>query len=383
MNIVIIITDNYPNKFSATNVKAEFIAKGLMKNGVKVTIVDVPYGTDGVHQVTCGITQDQVDYIQLPQTGQNIKRAWKNLHFYKEILNKLYLTDDDNIVLFGFFFFPFYLRLCHIAKKCGYKKYLLYHEWNIKTSHPSFLAAFEDYLMTFTFGYFLDGILPISHFLEKKCKMFHKPQMILPIMAEFKEEKSISSIGNHFSFCANVNYLLRNKIIIEAFDSLHLIKPECELCLVLFGKEKEIEELQIYIDTLNSKDNIFIKSKIPQKELMQLYRTSRALIIPLDPNNIADKARFSQKIAEYLCSARPIITNNVGEIPYYLQDRKDALIVDYSVDGFTGAMKFVFDNEEEVKKIGQQGFIAGKEKFGVEKNSTRLISFIKSTIKNL
>jgi hypothetical protein len=119
---------------------------------------------------------------------------------------------------------------------------------------------------------------------------------------------------------------------------------------VLFGKEKEIEELQKYIDTLNSKANIFIKSKIPQKELMQLYRTSRALIIPLDPNNIADKARFSQKIAEYLSCARPIITNNVGEIPYYLQDRKDALIVDYSVEEFTGAMKYVFDNEEDAEK---------------------------------
>lgn len=381
MNIVIIITDNYPNKFSATNVKAEFIAKGLIKKGVKVTIVDVPYGTDGIQQVTYGITQDQVNYIQLPQTDQNIKRAWKNLHFYKEILNKLYLPDDDNIVLFGFFFFPFYLRLCHIAKKCGYKKYLLYHEWNIETSHPSFLAAFEDYLMTFTFGYFLDGILPISHFLEKKCKMFHKPQMILPIMAEFKEEKNIPPIGAHFSFCADVKYLLRNKIILDAFERLYRIKPECKLCLVLFGKENDIKSLQAYLDTLTSKDNILIKSKIPQDELMQLYRTSRALIIPLDPKSIADKARFSQKIAEYLSCARPVITNNVGEIPYYLHDRKDSIIVDYSVEGFVEAMKYVCENKEEAQKIGIQGFVSGKEQFDVDVNCTRLLSFIKTTIK--
>lgn len=381
MNIVLIVTDSYPNKITATNIKAEFIAKGLTKKDVVTTIVDIPYGTDGNHQVTYGFTQNKIRYIQLPQTGQNIKKAWDNIHLYEEILKGLYLSDDDNVVILGFFFLPFYLRLCHIAKKCGYKKFFLYQEWNIKTRHPSFLAAIEDYLMTYTFGYFLDGILPISHFLEKKSKMFHKPQMILPIMAEFKEESPMPSIGVHFSFCAHVKYLLRNKIILEAFEKLNHIKPECKLCLVLSGEENDMKNLQAYLDTLTSKADIFIKSKIPQDELMQLYRTSRALIIPLDPKSIVDKARFSQKIAEYLSCARPVITNNVGEIPYYLHDRNDAIIVDYSVEGFVEAMKYVCENEEDALKIGKQGFVSGKENFDIGINCTRLLAFVKATFK--
>ena len=381
MNIVLIDTAGYPNKLNATNIKAEFIARGLAENGGVTTIVDIPYGTDGNLQVTYGFSQNKIRYIQLPQTGQNIKKAWENIHLYEEILKELYVQDDDNVVIFGFFFLPFYLRLCHIAKKCGYKKFFLYEEWNVKTKHPSFIAALEDYLMTYTFGYFLDGILPISHFLEKKSKRFHKPQMILPIMAEFKEEEKMPPIGNHFSFCANVKYLLRNKIILEAFEKLHHVKPECKLCLVLSGKEYDMNNLQAYLDTLTSKANIFIKYKIPQNELMQLYRSSYALICPLDPRNIVDKARFSQKIAEYLSCARPVITNNVGEIPYYLHDRDDAIIVDYSVEGFFEAMKYVCENEGEAIKIGRQGFYSGKDKFDIGINGTRLLGFIKSTIK--
>ena len=70
---------------------------------------------------------------------------------------------------------------------------------------------------------------------------------------------------------------------------------------------------------------IFIQ-QIPYVELIEIYESSLGLLIPLDPNSLADIARFSQKIAEYLSSSRPVITNNVGEIPYYFTDRKDIII---------------------------------------------------------
>lgn len=380
MNIVIIITDNYPRKFSATNIKAEFIARGLSAKGCKVTIVDVPYGTNGVYSLTEGRTQTGVDYIQLPQTNQSIGKAWGNLSFYKEIFRKLYQPGEDNVVFFGFFFLPFYLRLCNIANKCGYRKYLLYHEWNIKTPHNSCISAIEDYVMTFSFGYFLDGIFPISHFLEKKCRMFRKPQMILPIMAEFNEAHVRPIVGNHFSFCANVDYLLRNKIILDAFEELYLKRDDANLYLVLFGEEKKMQQLQAYLETLKSKNNIFIKSKVPQEELIDLYKKSVALIIPLDPKSVADKARFSQKIAEYLSSSRPVITNNVGEIPYYFTDRKDIIIADYTVDGFLKAMLFAISDKDAATKIGEQGFLKGRQEFGIDNNCNRIIDFIEKNL---
>ena len=62
------------------------------------------------------------------------------------------------------------------------------------------------------------------------------------------------------------------------------------------------------------------------------------LLIPLDPNSLADIARFSQKIAEYVSTSRPIITSNVGEIPYYFKDKENAIICEYSAKSYADAM---------------------------------------------
>ena len=111
-----------------------------------------------------------------------------------------------------------------------------------------------------------------------------------------------------------------------------------------------------------------------------MYKKSVALIIPLDPKSVAYKARFSQKIAEYLSSSRPVITNNVGEIPYYFTDRKDIIIADYTVKGFLKAMLFAISDKEAATKIGEQGFLKGRQEFGIDNNCNRIIDFIEKSI---
>ena len=50
-----------------------------------------------------------------------------------------------------------------------------------------------------------------------------------------------------------------------------------------------------------------------------------ALLIPLS-NSEKDKARFPTKIAEYLASARPVVSSNIGEFANYATNNKNAVL---------------------------------------------------------
>ena len=121
---------------------------------------------------------------------------------------------------------------------------------------------------------------------------------------------------------------------------------------------------------------ILIKRKLPYKELLRLYSDAIALIIPLDPDSEQDKARFSQKIAEYTSSKTPIITNWVGEIPYYFHQGKDVVIAqDYSEKGFSDVFLWCLSHKQELLEIGYHGYQIGKENFNYKKMGIELFNF--------
>lgn len=123
-----------------------------------------------------------------------------------------------------------------------------------------------------------------------------------------------------------------------------------------------------YIVAKKMEHEIIIKRKLPYKELLRLYSDAIALIIPLDPDSEQDKARFSQKIAEYTSSKTPIITNWVGEIPYYFHQGKDVVIAqDYSEKGFSDVFLWCLSHKQELLEIGYQGYQIGKENFNYKK----------------
>ena len=68
-----------------------------------------------------------------------------------------------------------------------------------------------------------------------------------------------------------------------------------------------------------------IAGYVSRAELLALYQSARALLIPLF-DDVRSNARFPTKIGEYLASARPIVTTAVGEIPRYFEDGVNAVV---------------------------------------------------------
>lgn len=150
------------------------------------------------------------------------------------------------------------------------------------------------------------------------------------------------------------------------------------LILILSGPISQIEKVQDYIREARLTEGITIKTKLPYAELLQAYQQARALLIPLNPDCEQDHARFSQKIAEYLSSGTPVISNRVGEIPYYFENSKNMILTDYSAKGFANSFKWVQDNPIKATEIGRKGFETGVSEFNYETFGKKLDGFLQT-----
>lgn len=374
MNIVLITSEGYPFQFSANNSKTEFIARGLKEYGCKVTIVDTALGTKGLSNEQAGISQKGIQYYLLPRKGK-LTTIFKNLPKLWRILKKE-KQAKDNYVILGMTLYPAFVLTAILCMLQGYKRTALFHEWHIGCKQPNIIYKIEAWLKDKTFGYFLNGIFPISHFLLEKGEQFHKPQMILPVMASYDREVHPYAGEYNFTYCGHANYLLRNHLVLDAFKIVIEEYPKAKLILILFGNEKQMQEVRQFVRE-TSISSIEIKNQIPEEELYKLYDTSLGLLIPLDPSSLQDKARFSQKIAEYIGSKRPIITNNVGEVPYYFTNEKSALIVDYTPEAFAEGMIKLIQRTDLANSIGNEGYNIGIHHFEYHTESNKIANFIR------
>lgn len=371
------VSDGYPLKFSANNSKGEYIARGLKIAGCNVAMLDEFYGTKGVKKTMDGISEKGIDYLLLPRIGRlstpfhTIPAIWSYLKKRKEKKGK-------NHIIIGMKFYPLYIIICLMAWFLGYTRSSLYHEWHVSLVKSKIKIFSEAWFKDITFGYFLNGIFPIGHFLENKAKKFNKPLMIVPVLAEYKRMPFSGKKRDGFAYCCGAAYLMRNRLILDSFKKLILSEgmSDLKLVLILIGKESELKDVANLINSLNLSNNVIMKSQISQSELAKIYDNAIGLIVPLDPHNVQDIARFSQKIAEYVASKRPIITSNVGEIPYYFKDNESAKIVPYNSEGYFQGMKALAEDSSLAYKIGLGGYDVGCQFFDYIKVGQHMKEFI-------
>ena len=382
MNNIIFLgcTQNYGYQFSAANTKVEFLAKGLKELGDHCTIHNGIIGTAQIAKKDIKQNSFVGSIITYPKKGNQFISWILNLPQLSEDLKSCYKKGFNNYIILEAPDYHIYLLYVILAKILKYKIAVISHEWlpTISSTHPIRKPA--AFLYTFTFGYFADTILPISEYIIKKIQRFKKPYIKIPITAEFNQLTSKrANVEKYFLYCVYAAY---TRVIFQIIDAFTKYKTEStsnnsKLILILAGSQEHILAIQNYINKNELQKEITIKSKIPYSTLVDLYSNAQALIIPLDPDNKQDEARFSQKIAEYLSSGSPIISNNVGEIKHYFTDKKDIILCDYDVNGFIDAFKWVSNHPTEAKQIGANGFYLGKKEFDYRVLAQRLHNFLK------
>lgn len=376
-------TKSYPLQFSATNTKVELMARGLMQMGDNILIVDGIVGDNAIFKTYKGLSSVGLNYILYPFMWHQLVSWLFNLNrLYIDLRNNKSKTLKNIIILESPDYHLFLIYIIY-AKLLGYQVASIFHEWGlaVKGVHP--LRKPSVWLYSYTFGYFVNGIMPISHFLQKKSAHFKRKSILLPILAEYSRDVHLSlnetdAKESYFLYCANAAYKRTVEFIVETYEEYRKLGGKQNLILVLSGSLHDINRVQKIISTKKISNYINIKSKLPYTELLENYKKATGLIIPLNPNSLQDRSRFSQKIAEYISSNRPIITSNVGEIPYYFKNNESAFIVeDYSPHGYASKMIDIENNCELANKVGYNGRKVGEENFNYNNYGIKLHTYFK------
>ncbi len=101
--------------------------------------------------------------------------------------------------------------------------------------------------------------------------------------------------------------------------------------------------------------NIVVKFNIPDKDLLQLYRTASMLILPLKD------CTANNSILEGLASGLPIITNKVGGIPDYTNEKCASYFESGDVNTLTDNINYLLDNPVEIKRMSREALGKSKE----------------------
>lgn len=371
-------TQDYSFQFSAANSKTELIARGLIKSGDSCVIHNGIVGTKNVTKNTFHNNNYSIKTITYKQYFNRHISCFFNAFILFSDLRTLKKTSHKNIAILELPDFHIFLFYIFILRILNYKIGVIAQEWGPTITTNHWLRKPFIKLYSTSFGYLVDFIFPISEFIINKIKHFEKPYLKVPILAEFINDKQVNEVekNNLYVYCVFAAYTRVIFIIIKAFKLFCKNQNNKKLMLVLSGNEAQISLISDYILKANIEDKIIIRSKIPYNELIAIYKSADALLIPLDPDHTQDKARFSQKIAEYLSTGSPIITNSVGEINYYFENNKNIITVPYSVLGFCNALKWVTENREKAKEIGLNGFNLGLNYFDYIKNGFLISNFL-------
>lgn len=377
MNVVIMCSRGYGSSFSAINTKSELIALGLIAAGVDVHIIDSVKGIRAINCCQEKISQAGVPYAAFPE-GRG-KRLLSNIKEYKSLLLKYKKSADINHIIIGMEYMPIFILLIRCAKRCGYTTSTLFHEWHIGMPTKG-IKSLHKYWQDYCFGKYVDAILPISHFLQAKSERFGKPTLLLPVLGRY-DMLLKQDVDQQFTYCADAGYLLRNQLILQAFKIVSETYSDVRLNLVLFGTKDDWQKVYDCVADLHIHEKVMILSQISNNELEHLYASSLGLLMPLNPDSMQDVARFSQKIAEYLASGRPIITSNVGEISYYFAQDKNVMIAEYSPQMYADRMMVLINNPQMAGEIGRNGYDVGMRHFDYRKNGEKLRRFLCSEFK--
>lgn len=380
MNILLLnVTSGYPEQFSANNAKAEFVSRGLMENGAKVVIVNDITGSAGADEMTVGISEVGIKYYTFPRKNGHL--SWMfNAAQLVVILKKEREKKGKDIVILGMNLYPVFLLSVLVSCLLGYKRVALFHEWHVGINGLRPVRKLEAWIKDRTFGYFLNGILPISAFLEDRSMRFRKKMLRLPVLGNFSDlsADADASPADYVVYCAHAGYLRIVEFVIDSYAEATERGFQGALILVLHGNREQVDGVVRLVEQRGLSSQIEIKYNLSRTKLTGLYRNALGLLIPLDPDSLQDVARFSQKIAEYVASGRPIITSPTGEIPFYFEHKKNALIVPFSVMDYADVMVWLSGNPQKANAIGLGGREIGMKFFDYRANGQRVLGFIES-----
>lgn len=354
--------------------RQKLISKGLLKAGAGLLVIS-RYGQQPEGQRREELHQSSFEGVPFVYASGNpyrpdsfLKRNWSKL---KGALNEFFIIRKERkktkkpVILVSTlsFYNIVYYKLISLVLRIPLviDNVEFFSSMNIPKSR---LVKWDNHLYDQYSPALADKVVAISSFLaEVAARKKDRKQIIqIPSIVEFEKFQSDAVASEpFFLYCGHAGYFEVIAFIMSAYEKL--ADTSYALYLVSNGAGWEMERLRKRIADSPKADRIKLFSRLPLQELVDLYMTSKALLIPLRPTE-QDRARFPHKIGEYCAAKKVILSTKIGEVDRFFRDGETALLADtYDEQQFAAKMQFVIDHPDEAEAIGQRGHALGLQLF--------------------
>lgn len=240
-------------------------------------------------------------------------------------------------------------------------------------SHRTTIGRINDRVYDFFACSLFNRFVSISSILEEMILARCKSARIISIPPVFRFElmNSVEPVvlkRPYFVYCASSAYEDVIWFVIQSYNSM--ANNNADLVLIINGP------LSPRIATAcKANSQITHYSNLDYNQLLSLYKGALALLIPLR-DTAQDKARYPQKISEYLASGRPIISTRLGEVGRHFVHNETALLTDeYNVGQFAALMDLALSQPTLLGEVAQNGYKLGRQLFDshVQSQNLRLV----------
>lgn len=371
-------------------------AKGLsgqeIETHVLLPISTEPHGSKQINSCKEGFDENGVHYKYMSGSslrGNNIiKRQINDQYGYGHTLLYLmkHLKNDDQVIIYegGWIWqllciFIVHLKGAKVAMELNELPYVFGQQNKKKIAKRERMLkhVFPRYDQFIVIS---DALQQVAQQYAPKAKVIKVPIIVEDIIDSNKEETSPIDTP----YILHTGTLTHNKDgilgLIEAFGKA------CQQTDIpiqyLFTGNLEQSPLKDYIKKLLEKyhieDRVIFLGYLEMDELRR-YQRHCSLCIINKYKTLQNKYCFSTKLGEYLAFARPVIITNAGEAMNYLEDGKNAYIVEPNdTESIANKILQILSHPNEAEKIGKAGQEVAKNVFNCDIQARRLITFFQS-----
>jgi len=262
------------------------------------------------------------------------------------------------------------------ARHLGYKvAFYLTEDADVMPYGPGLLAWAERWSERFLarrIGRLADAVFAISTHLQAKAERLCKgrcPVTLLPISvnpADYPAEPTPFHdpvrivYGGMFAEKDGVEDL------VEAFDRVADTYPDVELILTGQAREERLEAVRARVRAARHCDRIHYKGYLAAEEYYP-FLAEGDILCAIRRGSAFAATGFPFKLGEYLATGKPVIATAIGDIPRYLHDRTDAVLVPpNSVPALVEAMEYLLADRARAQRLGHAGRQVAWEHFSID-----------------
>ena len=376
MNVLYIATSAYPGN-SAYATRIEGLCKALMQKGHTATVLTDYSGS--------GIGTQHINDIRVISSAKHVydKRNLSDKvlaasRMYLELVKLLSKEPFDCVIISSM-----YMRInliIRILRKYSLPIILESCEWfdtyNWKRGKNSF--EYKKYIRAWNKHFLkVDGVIAISRLLEDHYSEHGISSIRIPtIMDVNNTDYSLRNNNGKVRLVFTGSVAWGKDRISELIQALYELEESCFELHIYGPSEKDISSQLDDASILDKmRDTVFIHGKVPHNSIPAIC-SSADFGVFFRPNRRQSHAGFPTKLAEYMSSGTPVITNRTGDVDLYTTP-EFLLKTEYSVEDIKVILKKIGGlSKEELSDLRKETREIALRNFDIQENSEKINHFL-------